>query len=251
MLWTTCSAGMLNQDPQFITPLAAASAPTTGGDYRLSFGSPAIETGSNTACPATDLDGLPRPNDANADGTATCDLGAYESGEMICAAPYGFGHQSGATVAVTTPGNLACLYVDEIESDHPNATGTASAAGLKTGRYWAIRGLQSNKTSPAGGFTASLSLPARFTPDANDKVCRYTGSGMLWDCALSSFDGPNKTVTRTGIGAFSDWAVGNDTSPTALKLVALEARSQPFDAALLGLVGLIVGTIYLYAKKIR
>jgi hypothetical protein len=250
MLWTTCSAGMLNQDPQFITPLAAASAPTPDGNYRLSFGSLAIETGTNTACPATDLDGLPRPNDANADGTATCNLGAYESGEMICAAPYGFGHQSGVTVAITTPGNLACLYVDEIEIDHPNASGTTRGTGQKTGRYWAIRGLQSDKTSPASGFTLSLTLPARFTPDTNDKVCRYTGTATLWNCGASSFDGPGQTVTRAGIGVFSDWAIGND-SPTALEMISLEASSQPFDASLPWLLGLIVGTIYLYAKKIR
>lgn len=45
-------------------------------DYNLQTGSPAINAGNNTACPATDLRGVPRPQ-----GT-TCDIGAYEAVEQ-------------------------------------------------------------------------------------------------------------------------------------------------------------------------
>lgn len=41
-------------------------------------GSPAIDSGSALYCPVTDARGLPRPMDGNADGTAACDLGAFE-----------------------------------------------------------------------------------------------------------------------------------------------------------------------------
>jgi hypothetical protein len=47
-------------------------------DARLVSGSAAIDSGSNSGCPAADITGFIRPADGNGDGTATCDLGAYE-----------------------------------------------------------------------------------------------------------------------------------------------------------------------------
>ena len=157
-------------------------------------------------------------------------MGAYEAGEMVCGviqgSTYSFANQSGVSIEITTLGpNLACLYVDEMELDHPNATGTVGGPGLKTGRYWLIRGLQSDKTTAATGFIVTLTLPVNFTPDANDKVCRYTGSGLVWGCAQSSFDASGKTVTRAGVNDFSDWAAGNNVGPTAVTLSSFTARS--------------------------
>ena len=43
-------------------------------------GSPAIDNGNNLNCPSMDQRGAPRPFDGNADGTATCDIGAVEYG---------------------------------------------------------------------------------------------------------------------------------------------------------------------------
>jgi hypothetical protein len=42
------------------------------GNLHLRLGSPAIDSGTNSGCPATDLDGNPRPHNG------TCDMGAYE-----------------------------------------------------------------------------------------------------------------------------------------------------------------------------
>jgi hypothetical protein len=65
--------GNLDADPHFINPIDPADAPTTDGDYRLRFTSPAVDAGDSTVVTTTtDLDGSPRIT-----GSAV-DLGAYE-----------------------------------------------------------------------------------------------------------------------------------------------------------------------------
>lgn len=80
--------GNLSSDPQFVTSVAATSAPSTGGDLRLQASSPAIDAGNNEvtnpSLPAADRDGLARRVDRadvtdTGSGTAPLvDMGAYE-----------------------------------------------------------------------------------------------------------------------------------------------------------------------------
>ena len=104
-------------------------------------------------------------------------------------------------VDVTTQGSLSSLEVIRRDQDHPNAT-----VPLQTGMWW--------KMTPTGAsYTANLTLPVRFIPDANSNVCRYSGTGLTWDCAQTGFDAAAKTISRSGITAFSAWTTGNNAPP--------------------------------------
>jgi predicted outer membrane repeat protein len=234
--------GNINADPRFVD--------AAGGNLRLGFGSPAIETGTNTGCPTTDLDGLSRPADGNGDGTNTCEMGAYEAGQMICSVAantaYTFDKNNNVVITTTTTlNNLSCLYVDEMELNHPNAT-----AGIQTGRYWLIRGLQSDKLTDSSGFSSvNLTLPTTFTPDANDKVCRYTGSGQVWDCAYYSHT--TDSITRNDVSAFSDWAVGNNVGPTAVRLQGFQASSAPSPLVWLSPAALAIAVFLTKKRRVK
>ena len=62
------------------------------------------------------------------------------------------------------------------------------------------------------------------------------GSG--WNCARDDFDGA--TVWRSGLTAFSDWAVGNNVGPTAVTLNHLSAAPQTSEVWRLLPVALLV-----------
>ena len=78
------SGGNLVEDGSCGIPGALSGDPMLGGltaspaHFPLLPGSPAIDAGDNSLCPATDQRGAARPFDGDGDGTATCDLGAYE-----------------------------------------------------------------------------------------------------------------------------------------------------------------------------
>ena len=61
--------------PGFTAGVAAAAAPSDVGDLHLNNTALAADAGEMAVCPATDLDGNPRPGGT----TPYCDLGAYET----------------------------------------------------------------------------------------------------------------------------------------------------------------------------
>jgi hypothetical protein len=112
-------------------------------------------------------------------------------------------------------GCLDGVTISQTNTNHPNAT-----ASQQTGKYWTIT------PSPAGctsGYSAFLTLPTSFGPDASSKVCRYTGTGTTWDCAQNGFTA--SSVSRWAITEFSDWATAMG-QPTAVRLASLVARAR-------------------------
>jgi hypothetical protein len=62
------ATGIITADPQFVDFQANGT-----GDYRLKSNSPAVNKGTATSAPTTDIDGIGRPRGA------AHDIGAYEN----------------------------------------------------------------------------------------------------------------------------------------------------------------------------
>jgi CSLREA domain-containing protein len=199
----TCSP-LLTGDPR-LGPLANNGGPTE--THALLPDSPAIDAGDAATCLAADQRGATRPADGDADGTAACDIGAFELGGLQCGIqatgePADYPLLVGVNLRVTDDGtDLDCLRVTDIPPHHPHA-----AAVLKTGNYWQIAGLTGDRSTEAtADYAVDLTL-ADDTADGASRACRYIGEG--WDCAATSYIA-NTSVTRAGITELSDWAVGS------------------------------------------
>jgi hypothetical protein len=138
-----------------------------------------------------------------------------------------------------TSDSFTSITVDRVDSNHPSASNP-----IKTGMYWTI--------TPFGTGTVNLTLPVNFvvsdTPP--DLVCRYTGSGVVWDCAADAHT--TDTITRNGISSFSDWAAGNNVGPTAIRQgqlnVSSTAGEQTLPAMLTALGLLVVAGLFFQRK---
>jgi CSLREA domain-containing protein len=137
-------------DPK-LGPLATNGGPTK--TLALLAGSAAIDTGADAGCPGADQRDIARPLDGNSDGTAHCDIGAYERPALPSALtgpanPIGI---VGATLTGTANpgGGLASFHFEygKTTSYGKSSPGQALAAGTAPlGVSAAIGGLKPKTT---------------------------------------------------------------------------------------------------------
>jgi hypothetical protein len=188
-----------------------------------------------------DQRGVSRAQDGDANNTAACDSGAVEYVRTLCSVTTGVNYTYGEVVIHfddLTSTNLACLSVEYVDGNHPNATSSGSNDALETGRYWRINGFQNDGVTPATGtFQVDVTLPYAGA-DGNSRACKWlegVGPGFGWDCGtnLDNSASAGVSVTRNNYtGGFSDWAAGDNVGPTAVTFQTFTAVSQQSGLAI-------------------
>lgn len=123
--------GNLNVDPQFVD--------ADNGDLTLQSTSPAIDAGTGTDAPTTDIDGTARPLDGNGDGIAAVDLGAYEAATLVDTAPVAdaggsytvFAGSSVALSAAASTRSSTAIVLYEWDLDYDGTTFDVDVTGAR------------------------------------------------------------------------------------------------------------------------
>ena len=90
--------------------------------------------------------------------------------------------------------------------------------------------------------------------DGDSRVCRWLegiGPGTGWDCnATYTTYALNRSVTRSHVTGFSDWAVGDGAGPTAVSLQSLRVGGGG-NTAVLPLLLLFIGLLLFIPPVLR
>ena len=201
---------LINVDPM-LGPLQNNGGPTD--THALAAGSPAVDAAANAGCPATDQRGAARPFDGNGDGTATCDIGAFElnipppsSADLSLAktvnnAAPNVGDTVTFTLTVTNAGPDAATGVAVTDRLPAGYTFTGDSGG---GSYNAGTGVWS-----IGGLGAGASTSHVITATVNP-TGPYTNAAQI--TAAGQID-PDSTPNN-GIGNGEDGEASVGVSPT-------------------------------------
>lgn len=200
-------------DLQGVDPLLAPLGDYGGATltHALLPGSPAIDAGDNTRCPAADQRGVPRPVDGDNDGTATCDIGSYEARNQITVSDIAINEgDSGLTQAAITV-TLTPTSAQAITVAYVTAEGTAVAGddfNAGSGAITFAPGQQSQfitvtvigDTDDEGDETFFVNLSAAQGADLIDAQALCT---IVDDDGLSSLTIGDQTVNEGDTGSIS------------------------------------------------
>lgn len=139
----------INADPMLVNP--------TAGDFHLSAGSPAIDTGDNSNAASTDADRVARPQDGSGLGYAMVDLGAYEY--VQSGTGDGGGDGDGGANNAVAPTDPIIIPDSGIQA---NATGSGGGCSISTGQQ-SISAFEHMEWWLLALFTAALSYSRRWS----------------------------------------------------------------------------------------
>jgi CSLREA domain-containing protein len=124
--------GDLNNTDPLLGPLADNGGPTL--THALLPGSRAIDAGDNARCPATDQRGFLRPADGDGDGSAVCDIGAYEAGaQAATSTPSATPEVSPTATPTVTPSPISTPVATTTPGQNPGPAAALPAALPATG----------------------------------------------------------------------------------------------------------------------
>ena len=204
------------------TALAPTFAQQTGTANPLN-GQDVGDAGSVPAFADIDGDGDQDAFSGGSDGVifyyrnTHCSFSSEVGSSLSAGSVFHFGNgESRLTVTVVDVGTppLNEITASCTASNHPNAI-----TGLQNNVFWTLTpNAGAGSTTP---FSLTLEFPFK-SSDADDKICRYTGSA--WDCSQSSFTGTS--IIRTGVSQLSDWTTGENLTPTAVDIVDFSSEAN-------------------------
>lgn len=116
-------------DQQNVDPKLGSLGDYGGATWTMPvlIGSPAIDAADNAACPPTDQRGIARPVDGNADGTTTCDIGAYEAQNQLTISDVSLAEGNSGTIGAVFTVTLVPTTTQVVSVTYATADGSAIA----------------------------------------------------------------------------------------------------------------------------
>ncbi len=220
------ATGDLQLTDPLLAPLGDYGGPTL--THALSPGSPAIDAGSNVACPATDQRGISRPVDGNNDTTAVCDIGAFEARNQLTIADLsvteGDSGTTDAVFAVTlSPASSQSVTVDYVtvadtavaNNDYDTTSGQLTFDPGETSQTITVTINGDTDDEPDETFTVTLSNVS------NADIIDGTAVGtIIDDDGLGSLTIADQTVSEGDSGIIlADFTVTLSPAPTSIVTV--------------------------------
>lgn len=189
--------------------------------HALLSGSPALEAGDPASCPTSDQRGKPRPVDNDNDGSAVCDIGAFESQLVESSTVYSFtaneAMMMGATgvTITTTLGSTDPLTTTVMMMNEAPGGGSPDPGEMPL--VWDIE----------AEVESGLDLDLQFCytdqqlGSLNESSLQvYQNEGSGWELQGGVVDGAQNCVDLSGVDGLSLWTLATQT-PQEMKEIFL------------------------------